>query len=238
MRFRGTWAAHFIREIIVPDFRAFADVVTKRLLPTFESFGTEALKHGEEWFRARAGHLDPLDDQQYEAASYFADKAMDETSAFADMLVSMYFASTAIYTVGLFHLLEQHAKELHLRLLDAHSYNKEIRLTEVTHWLRAEASVDVETSASWPIINQLRLVANVIKHAEGHSAAQLRLIRPELFFHPSERQGAIVGKPLKSRIRKPLFGEDLYLTSSDFSGYSEAVVVFWSELADAMSLHA
>jgi hypothetical protein len=79
--------------MVIPDFDAFAEVVTTRVLPTFDTFGTEALRRGEEHFRTHAGNLDPLGDEQFEAASYFADEALDETFAYADMLVSMYFAS-------------------------------------------------------------------------------------------------------------------------------------------------
>jgi hypothetical protein len=248
MKFSGTWAADYIRNSIIPDFRAFEDVVTKRVLPTFDTFAKEALEHGEKWFRARAGHLDLrtdeeheaaeyLADRAYKAAEYFADKAMDETFAFADMLASMYFASIGLYSVGLFHLFEQHAADLRLRLLNAGSYRKEIKLREVTDWLKAEAVVEVETFGSWSTVRELRLVANTIKHAEGNSAAQLRRIRPELFIHPSKREGSAAVKPVGLRIRKPLFGEDLYLTPGDFSRYTEGIVAFWTELAHALSRH-
>jgi len=238
MRFSGRWAADYIRNMIVPDFRAFAEVVTKRLLPTFDTFDTEALKHGEEWFRAKASDLDPLDDEQYEAASYFADKAMDKTLGFADMLMSMYFASIGLYSVGLFHLFEQHAADLPLHFLDGHSYSGEVKLKDVTDWLKADLSVDVEAFASWALIRELRLVANTIKHAEGGSAAALRRCRPELFVHPAAREGSEAPpSPFHSRIRKPSFGEDLYPTPDDFSRYAEGVIAFWSELAEAMAEH-
>ncbi len=52
MSFSGRWAADYIQNMIVPDFRAFADAVTNRLLPAFDALGAEALEHGEKWFRA------------------------------------------------------------------------------------------------------------------------------------------------------------------------------------------
>ena len=213
-------------------------VVTKRLLPTFDTVGTKALKHGEEWFRGKAAGLDPLDNDQYEAAAYFADKAMDETLAFADMLVAMYFASVGLYSVGLFHLFEQHFADLPLQILEAHTYSKEIKLKEVADWLKADVSIDVTAFTTWPVIDELRLVANTIKHAEGGSATVLRGRRPDLFIHPADREeGGCPATPLQSRVRKPLFGEDLYLTTDDFSRYVEGVITFWSELADAMVKH-
>ncbi len=232
MKFSGRWAAGYVRHIILPDFRVFADVVTKRLLPTFDSFGTEALRHGDDWFRAKAGHLGPLDDE-----SYLADQALDETLSFADMLVSMCFASIGLYCVGLFHLYEQHMADLPLQLLEAHTYSAEIKPMDVRAWLKVEALVDVEGFTSWPVIQELRLVANTMKHAEGGSAAALLQSRPELFVRPSRREGSKVHDPGHSRIRKPMFGEDLYLTPSDFSRYAEGIQTFWSELAEAMAQH-
>jgi len=235
VKINGKWVAGYIRAMIIPDFNGFSQVVTKRLLPTFDTFGSEALKHGQEWFRGKTERLDPLDSDQSEAVAHFADKAMDETLAFADMLVAMYFASVGLYCVGLFHLFEQHFTDLPLEILGAHTYNKPMKLKEVTDWLKADVSIDVTVFPTWPTLDELRLVANTIKHAEGGSAEALRGRRPDLFIHPAAREGGDSrATPFQPRVRKPLFGEDLYLTTDDFSRYVEGVITFWSELADAM----
>ncbi|MFZ0931512.1 MAG: hypothetical protein WAN11_23110, partial [Syntrophobacteraceae bacterium] len=102
-------------------------------------------------------------------------------------------------------------------------------------WLKADVSIDVTVFPTWPSLEELRLVANTIKHAEGGSAEALRGRRPDLFIHPAAREGEdSTATPFQSRVRKPLFGEDLYLTTDDFSRYVEGVITFWSELADAM----
>ncbi len=235
VKINGKWVAGYIRAMIIPDFNGFSQVVTKRLLPTFDTFGSEALKHGQEWFCGKTERLDPLDSDQSEATAHFADKAVDETLAFADMLVAMYFASVGLYSVGLFHLFEQHFTDLPLEILEAHTYNKPIKLKEVRDWLKADVSIDVTVFPTWPSLEELRLVANTIKHAEGGSAEALRGRRPDLFIHPAARKGGdSTATPFQSRVRKPLFGEDLYLTTDDFSRYVEGVITFWSELADAM----
>jgi hypothetical protein len=222
--------------MVVPDFVGFGQVVTKRIVPTFDTFGAEALKHGEEWFRSKSAGLFPSDNDQHEVVAHFADKAIDETLAFADTLAAMYFASVGLYSVGLFHLFEQHFADLRLQILEAHTYSKEIDRKEVEDWLKADASIDVTAFTTWPVIEELRLVANTIKHAEGNSAKDLRVRRPDLFIHPSKREGgACQGTPFQSRVRKPLFGEDLYLTTDDFSRYVEGVIAFWTDLADAMA---
>jgi hypothetical protein len=229
------WVAGYIRAMIIPDFNAFSHVVTKRLLPSFDTFGDDALKHGDELFRSKIAGLDLLDSDQYEAVEHFADETTDETLAFADMLVAMYSASVGLYSVGLFHLFEQHFTDLPLEILEAYSYDDPIKLKEVIEWLKAEVSIDVTVFPVWSTIDELRLVANTIKHAEGGSAKDLRSRRPDLFIRPAERKNIIKpATPFKSRIRKPLFGEDLYLTMDDFLRYGEGVIAFWAELADNM----
>jgi len=244
MKFNGKTAAQYIHRVIIPECQAFADVVTNRLLPTFDNFGKEAIEHGEKWFRDKVGNPDPLNyeepgaaeyfaEEEYKANEYFASKAIDETLLFADMLIGMLYASTALYSAGFFHLFEQHAAELQVLVLRGHP--KEISLKDVTRWLKKDAGVDVATLGNWDTIyNDLRLVANAVKHAEGRSTAQLRLKRPELFIHPRERQGLMRTTSIRLPVRKPLFGEDLYIAPSDFCGYSKAVVGFWTELAELL----
>lgn len=172
--------------MIVPDFIAFSQVVTKRIVPTFDAFGTEALKQGEEWFRSKTAGLVPLDNDQYEAAGYFAEKAVDETLVLADTLAAMYFASLGLYTVGLFHVFEEHFEELPLRILEAHIYSEKIERKELADWLKADVSIDVGAFKTWAVIEELLLVANAIKHAEGNSAKALRGHRPDLSIHPAK----------------------------------------------------
>jgi hypothetical protein len=70
-------------------------------------------------------------------------------------------------------------------------------------WLAGTAGVesdsdtlglDLSSLPSWPVIDELRLVANVVKHGEGDSAEKLRETRPELFVYPSLRDHT---KPLE-----------------------------------------
>jgi hypothetical protein len=44
-------------------------------------------------------------------------------------------------------------------------------------------------------------------------------------------QGALA----PTRVRKPLFGQDIYVMPEDFDRYHAGSVAFWTELADALS---
>lgn len=233
MRFNGPWWADYIQGMIIRDFSRYADVVKKRLLPVFDKIGEEAEEFANKKYQEYAAHLDTSEADQYDAEAYYTDKALDEGVAYQDTLVAMYFTTLSLFTAGLFHLLEQHSIELYLEILDHHGI-EEVKLGHVTEWLRSSLSIDVRSFKCWDVIDELRLVANSVKHGEGRSAQDLRVRRPDLFVVPAYRNGLSAPQLRPNRVRKPLFGEDLYLTVVDFDRYCEGVLSFWAELSDAM----
>jgi hypothetical protein len=86
--------------------------------------------------------------------------------------------------------------------------------------------------SSWPLVDELRLVANVVKHGEGASAGRLRKIRPDLFVYPTLREDRSGVSRL--RVETTLFGQDFFVTDEEFKRYHDGSVVFWTELADAL----
>ena len=136
IQFNPRWTAGFIREIIVPELESFRDVVTGRIFPVFDNLMQEAREHGDKWFREQIANIDPDNPDREDGIAYCADEAMNKTVDYADTLVGMYFASTALYTLGMFHLFEQHAADCPLRVYDNYSYESGIELDEVTAWLK------------------------------------------------------------------------------------------------------
>jgi len=88
---------------------------------------------------------------------------------------------------------------------------------------------------AWSTIDELRIVANTVKHADGGSADQLKGKRPE-FFEPQHANGQITAMPFRytPRVYRPMSGEDLYLTMTDLRAYGRATVEFWDQFADAL----
>ena len=41
--------------------------------------------------------------------------------------------------------------------------------------------IDIEKFSSWAKVNELRLLANAVKHADGDSCTELKGLRPDLF---------------------------------------------------------
>jgi len=234
--FNPRWTAEFIRDIVIPELESFRDVVGKKVLPVFDNFMQEARDHGDTWFREQIAGIEPDHPDREAGIAYFADEAMNRTVDYADTLVGMYFASTGLYILGLFHLFEQHLADLPLRVYDNYNYESAIDLAEVVAWLKDEISVNVKTFRSWKTIAELKLVANTVKHAEGGAARKLRRVRPDLFILPKFRSESKHKKKARmpGRIRRPLLGEDIYITPDEFELYAQATIDFWNELSNAV----
>ena len=102
---------------------------------------------------------------------------------FFNALDMLHKTSLTLYTIGLFHLLEQQlAAVCHDAIFD--SPPNDARLDKTAAWLKTNLKVDIKTLSSWGVINELRLLANAAKHGEGSALRQLRVIRPALFEGP------------------------------------------------------
>lgn len=95
--------------------------------------------------------------------------------------------------------------------------------------------IDVRAFSSWAGVDELRLVANAVKHADGLSAKKLYEQRPDLFTHPELPKNALFSARAQPRVFMPLLGEDLYVSLEDLRKYRDAVVQFWEELGRDMA---
>jgi len=138
---------------------------------------------------------------------------------------------------ALYHLYEQQVMLFHRReVLDLGEENDAALFKHSVFRERLlRYGIDVKTFASWPLIEELRLVANTVKHAEGDSAADLHSRRPELFIAPQVADLPFLGSKAVARVFQPVMGEDLYVSVDDIRRYANAVEQFWSELSDAMA---
>jgi hypothetical protein len=92
------------------------------------------------------------------------------------------------------------------------------------------------------MINELRLVANATKHAEGSATRQLRTLRPELFSNPDfeeiytefEEQGI---ERTMGPVHAPLSGEEFFVSEKLLQAYAEAAESFFAEIAEHFRAH-
>src|SRR5579885_10692 len=228
------WAQH-IRLALLPDLDAFARCLPERLLSTFASLDEEAERVEQEVWNGPA----PGDPEDFDPADH-AERAQHAALVYYQTTKRVEQGLINLYTVGLAHLLEQQLLFIHRReLLSFPEKEHDARLFkfEVMKERLKAAGIDIETFKSWPRIQELRLLSNAAKHADGPSCAELKRRRPELFVKPLAG-GANAGLWVERvPVYQPLMGELLYVTGELYEEYAAAGRQFRVELADALEGH-
>ena len=145
-----------------------------------------------------------------------------------------------LFAAGLFHLLEQQLANVCLDGAFDVPPPGDTKLSVVAGWYSRHFNLDFAALSAWPRIEELRLIANAVKHAEGGSAQRLRELRPELFQNPSLRD-LFPDFPFMHTapsLRLPLAGDDFYVTDERFSEYREAANRFLEEIAEHFEANA
>ena len=91
---------------------------------------------------------------------------------------------------------------------------------------------NIKLMECWDKIEEMRLLVNVIKHAEGYSAEDLRMLRPD-FFEWDDSIFFRVEDKLKYN-KSTLLTETLNVSKDDFFMYYEFLYAFWDELPEVM----
>ena len=202
--------ADYVRSAFVQQVTSLGDLAVKRLLATFANIADEANAVADETFRrlgAQPGEGDMGD---------VAEEAQDAGIDHYHTLSMLEQAVKNLLAAGLYHVFEQQQKVFE----------------ELTR-RRLGGIIDLSAFPSWGKVDELRLVTNTVKHAEGSSARQLRARRPELFVSPLLAETGI--RPRPEPVKQPLAGEDLYVREEDLEDYSAALVSLWEEVATAVS---
>ena len=225
----GQFWAHYFRSSVISKLQGFRMVVHDKLLPPFNSMADEANAVGEEEYR-RLGQM-PGDDSVDMAD--LAEQARDVGIDYYETMTGVRQALLNILAVALHHLLEQQLLFFLRRALlkrdeerdHAKFHVKILRERLLSHGINAEGF------SSYSKIDELCLVANTAKHAEGSSSDELFEKRPEMFTDPFIRLAMPERKWSKTPVRTPLTGDDFSVTVEDLDAYFDAAVAFCEELA-------
>lgn len=238
------WSRHFEQVFCRPVY-VFIEAVEKRLLPTFDNIEAEATAvANDEWERFMTATVGPDDCVD---PGDFADQAQDAGIEYCESLANVKQSLLNLSAVTLHHMFEQqmlffYRKEVldlraakRLEALVKKNLQKAKERLEVGTVMKClkGGGINLHTLNAWVPLNELRLVANTIKHADGISSEQLRAKRPELFIHPRLRDRPDFMKG-HLPLYQPAAGEDLYLTLDDLKVYGEAVQQFWREFGEVI----
>lgn len=203
-KFKG-WGSHIIQGFI-PNVCFFGKIISERLLPAFN---------------------EALGDIENTSCEFEWDESVDMYCGTELVRQSM----TNLYAVGLQHLYEQQISYL-VMLVSRHK-QRDANYTNDKKYLDS-SEIDIQTFRSWKKIEELRLVGNTVKHAEGRSSKQLKRLRPDLFEYPPLAHLSMGNFLRKRTVHHPLSGSDIYLQESDIQGYAQAIEDFWNEFIETI----
>jgi hypothetical protein len=233
----GEWVARDLRMRVMPPVLAYNEDIFRNILKAFDNLQERADEQANEFYNNYPGdeYTDPGD---------VADWAQDHSYAWWETMVSLRQSMLNLLATGLYHLVEQQLAALSDDCAYERVRNTDLRTGK--QWYAENLGVDLSWLAAWAKIDELRLVANSVKHADGGSARQLREIRPDLFENPAFAHilaeiGAMGDRWVERQtpLSRPLAGEDLFVTEDDMRAYTaaarslfEGIVEFCEERKD------
>jgi|CXWL01.1.fsa_nt_gi hypothetical protein len=224
--FRRMYVNYFIMTV---DY--FAKTLSQKVVPAFDNVSEEAHQAAEEAYEQASRFFDPERDDPADFAEVASDAGID----FGIMAFGMKQGITNLFAAGLYHLFEQWFLKFHRRELLYMGEDgdlKLINLEEAKDRLLSVYGIQIEAFPSWNKINELKLVANTVKHADGKSCEVLKELRPDHFAPPSLKKYVLdSGHGRIGEVFHPLAGEDLYISTEEFAKYVEAVKQFCEDLA-------
>lgn len=233
----GYYLAVRVANIMAPTVRAYGDCVRDYFLPVFDDLNTKAEEVANQAYAELMGQ--PVTEEMDDPGDA-AEAASERGQEFYDTMFSMRQSTLNMFTAGLFHLVEQQLASLgEDATFQAMGVPvPDIRLGEIAAWYATYLSLDLASFPEWVKINEeLRRIANAVKHGEGSAARRLRELRPDLFVDPRLAQFGLGHMPSARRLSTPLAGDDLFVTPEVFEEYTLAVVSLLQRVKDHFLLH-
>lgn len=230
----GFWE-EYIRNQFIKQIELLTESVQSRLIPTFDTLEKEAEELTEqEWDRLCSScyspDIDPAD---------LAEKAQEAGIDYYMTLSGIKQTILNITATVLYHLFEQQIIFFLRREVLRPTQENDIGLMKVSVFREQLLAngIDIFSFRSWEKIEELRVVSNAVKHAEGVSASKLREMRPDMFKHPTLRNHPEMDimHSAVTRVYLPMAGDDIFVLPKDLSGYKDALVDFWVEFISVCS---
>lgn len=223
--------SQYIRTAFISKIDLFAHCLTDKVIPAFDNLEEESENIAEREFKNRIesfGSETDLDD--------IAEEAQDKAIDYYVMMKSMIQGTINMFTAGLYHIFEQQLFFFHRKELLSRNEEDNTNLLKIHAVIvrLANNGINIKKFKSWEKIDELRLVANTAKHADGQSSEALKKLRPKLFWRPDFIDGFDSHKLPTTSVYQPLMGDDLYITHQEFMSYVKSVKDFWYEMIEAL----
>jgi len=222
-------AEDVIPRMFLPQLTALRNCIFGRVLPAFDQVESEADQIQREALERLAATAN-----EYTDGEDLAEAALEAGLKHYELMMGTRQTVMNALAVALYHLFEQQRHVLTLRtFLDSEPDSR--KRDKCFREFLEEHGVDRATFIHQTKLEELHLVANVAKHAEGQSAERLRALRPEIFLPPSIRNDSTPRSSSVRPVSLPLMGEDLFVQPEDLRAYLDAVESFWRFILSQLS---
>lgn len=220
----------YLTGVFIPQIMQFDKMFSETVFPPFADPEAQANKVAQDYWDKKmsepVGEFGPDEDP-----GDIADDAHQKSIDFYETMTAMHHTVVNLFTAGVFHLFEQQAGTLLQEWSGKRPKFPFDELGKSSFKDKAGNTVAFNSAPTWAKLDELRLVANVVKHAEGDSANKLRAVNDAHFKLPSVR-GTDLEKWFGDRmLGEPLTGEGIYVVKSDYDEFVTAVIEFWKWLA-------
>ncbi|MFY0204856.1 hypothetical protein P3K77_20090 [Bacillus cytotoxicus] len=226
------------RKNLQQPYELYFQTYTDRISPVFENIDQEAeevAKNAYNQMMMNIGYedCDPGD---------FADDAWEFGIDYYQNVALMRYNTKLMWISTMYQFWEQQVRRFLYKEMTRSGYkafNKNQQEIEYKDFCKnivkikeffLKFNVDVETLPCWEKVNELRLLANVIKHGPGESAEKLLKIRPDIF------DSSCISTNLLDLYQTTLNDVVINISDQDFKMYADALRDFWGELPDRMLL--
>lgn len=221
------YCCQWTKRLALNELQAYVEGFHGRLIPTFDNIEEEAEKASQEiWEGAESASFNGYGDSYGDLSSDAFEvglKVYENLSFVREQLIQLSVA-------GLYHLWERAIKQFIIKELKHYQYEDSVfKVVEKATFedlvdILQQFTYDITVTTYYQKLNELRLVANVVKHGKGKSLEQLAQLAPHLFENPTISLIGISNN------------ENLNLMSSDFMAYSNAIQEFWTSFPERVFL--
>lgn len=235
MAVQGGYISWRLRQAVLPFITVYGQWVEERIIPLADQLTVMADAVEQQAYDKLMSQ--PVGEDYYGDGSEEAEHAFDVGLSFYENITAMYQGTLNLFAAGLFHVIEQQLADI-TRDGAIDIEGPDTTLRNIVVWYQKHFLVDLTAFPSWALIDELRLVANTTKHAEGQSASQLRGLHPKLFQNPLLRRVDPHTPVFHTPVQLPLGGDGLYVTGDDFRNYHKAAEGLFDWLVEHFEKHA
>ena len=225
------------RKMLKEPFETFAKTYDERIIPIFSSLGEETHTIAETKHKALAENFNP----ELEDPGEYAVMAWEAGLEHYESMSLMQYNMRLMWISTLYQFWEQQVRKFVFEegtrthkfidkkgnVIDFESFCAR-GIDDIKDAFN-KFGQDLEKLKSWPKIEELRLLANVIKHGEGRSSKNLKRLRPDYF------DAGIISADLLGLYKTTLGERVLNIEDSEYKIYCDAILEFWDELPDMLT---